>query len=373
MSKDYHDFSVIDLIDDPFFKQWVYENNTEADRFWTSFIANHPEKSTVIEDAREALRMMMALPERSVTTKMTAQASAIRTNVDKAIDHPFLHASNFEAVRVKTKRWGNTKVFSVRGLGIAASFLIAIASFVVISLSKTPKERSIPETKTIVQTSPKGKRSLINLPDGSTVWLNAESQLVYSKDFQNGNTREVFLVGEGFFDVTEDESKPFIVITSSIAIKAYGTAFNVRSYDSDKTIETTLLKGKIGISMINVEEYNGDQVETPLLPNQQAVFIKKSKKLVLQNNIEAEVYSEWHAGKLYFDDKPLVEVLTIIERWYNVTIHLENPPSERCTFSAKIDNKTLREVLELFKTSTDDSVVYSIKDKEVYITGKLCE
>ena len=368
MSIDYNEFSSIDFAGDPFFKQWVYENNTEATEFWTSFIAKYPEKIVAIEEAREVLKVMMGLPERNVTTKMQEHANEIKRNVDKAIHYPFLHSSNFE--RKKSRK---LKVFSGQSLGIAAAFLIVIISIAVITLSKFPQQGPNAETQTIVQTSARGKRSLINLPDGSKVWLNAESQLVYSKDFENRNTREVFLVGEAFFDVAEDESKPFIVSTSSIAIKVLGTTFNVQSYDKDKTIETTLLKGKIAISMINDEGYNADQEVTALSPNQRAVFIKKSKKLVLQNNVEAEVYSGWPTGKLYFDDKPITEVLAIIERWYNVTMHLENVPSERCTFSAKIDNKTLREVLELFKTSTDDSIVYRIKNKDVYITGKFCE
>jgi transmembrane sensor len=373
MSKDYNDFSATDFVEDPFFKQWVLENHVEATQFWTLFMANHPDKVAVIEDAREALRVMSALPERDTTAKMAEQASTIKKNIEKAIHYPFLHASRFDSRSTRRKSNATTRLLSVRSLGIAAALLIGIGSLLVLSRIKNYRERSAPETETIVETSPKGKRSLINLPDGSTVWLNAESQLIYSNDFRDRDTREVFLIGEAFFDVTEDELKPFIVITSSIAIKVYGTAFNVKSYNGDKTIETTLLKGKIGISLIGGEGYDGDQVETALLPNQQAVFIKESQKLVLQNNIEAEVYSGWRAGKLYFDNKPITEILANIERWYNVRIHLENVPSERCTFSAKIDNKTLTEVLELFRTTTDDSMRYEIKNKDVYIKGKLCE
>lgn len=373
MNKDYNDFSAIDFIEDPFFRQWINENTPETARFWASFMTSHPEKIEAIVQARETLLIMKDLPERTVSPRLAGQADDIRRNIDKAIHYPLLRATGFEAGPAKTDRSPGARALTVRRVGIAASLLIGIASLVAVVLSRTYQKGHLPETQTVVQTSPKGKRSLINLPDGSTVWLNAESQLVYSRDFCSGDTREVFLVGEGFFDVADDALKPFIVVTSSIAIKVYGTAFNVRSYDNDKTVETTLVTGKIGISMINGEGSNRNHIETALLPNQQAVYVKKTKKLVLQNNIDAEVYSEWRAGKLYFDDKPVAEVLAILERWYNVTIHLEVVPPDRCTFSAKIDNKTLREVLELFKTSTDDSMAYRIQDNEVYITGKLCE
>lgn len=372
MAIDYSGFSAIDFVDDEFFRQWVCENNSEAAAFWTSFILSHPEKIGAIEEAREALIVMMRLPERNVTAKMAEQANEIRRNVHNAIHYPFLHSSSFEAESVIPKRSCNIKTFSRRRLGIAAS-LLAIISLTLATLSNFPKDGGNAEAQTIVQTNSKGKRSIIDLPDGTKVWLNAESQLIYSKDFQNQNTREVFLLGEAFFEVAEDKSKPFIVSTSSIAIKVLGTAFNVRSYDRQRAIETTLLRGKIGISVINQEGHSTDQEETALFPNQRAVFTKETKKLVIQNNVEAELYSGWRTGKLYFDDKPISEVLAIIEQWYNVTIHLENVPPNGCTFSAKIDNKTLAEVLELFKNSADESIAYRIKNKDVYVTGKFCQ
>ena len=93
--------------------------------------------------------------------------------------------------------------------------------------------------------STKGSRSRSLLPDGTTVWLNAGSKLYYENDF-NG-TREVRLEGEAFFDVVKQTDRPFIVHTSGIDIKVLGTAFNVKSYPEDKTVETTLYRGLVQV------------------------------------------------------------------------------------------------------------------------------
>lgn len=373
MNRDYSEFSVIDFIEDPFFRQWVDENSIETNRFWGSFVAEHPDKKVAIEEARAVLILMMKLPERNLTPRMEAEANEIKKNVDKAIHYPFMHASEGEGNYARMTTPAELNMFSIKRLSIAASFILAVVVFVAVTVSRDGGVESIAEAQTIVQTCAKGKRLLITLPDQTKVWLNSGSQLIYSRGFNDQDTREVFLAGEAFFDVVEDKSRPFIVNTSSIAIRVLGTEFNVRSYDDDKTVEATLVRGKIAIGMVEGEGGDRAYDQASLVPNQRAVFIKKTKKLVLQNDIEAEIYAGWRTGKLYFDDKPVTEVLAMIERWYNVSIHLETIPSTRCTFSAKMDNKTLAEVLDLFKASADDSITYSIKDRDVYIKGKFCE
>lgn len=111
---------------------------------------------------------------------------------------------------------------------IAASFIIILS---LVYLSKSPKASSN-LSKNIVATKP-GSKSKISLPDGSQVWLNSESKLTYGEKFGE-NTREVELIGEAFFDVVKDKSRPFIIHTNSIDVKVLGTAFNVRSYPNEK-------------------------------------------------------------------------------------------------------------------------------------------
>ena len=119
-----------------------------------------------------------------------------------------------------------------------------------------------------------GSRSRSVLPDGSTVWLNAGSKLYYENDF-TGATREVRLEGEAFFDVVKKTDRPFIVHTSGIDIKVLGTAFNVKSYPEDKTVETTLYRGSVKV-------FRHEESETG------AIHLKPNEKLILSKEAAAK-------------------------------------------------------------------------------------
>jgi len=99
----------------------------------------------------------------------------------------------------------------------------------------------------VISTKP-GSKSKVELPDGTQVWLNADSKLEYKGDF-SGKYREVSLSGEAYFDVVKDKSRPFLIHTSTIQVKVLGTAFNVRSYPADKTTETALIRGSVEITL----------------------------------------------------------------------------------------------------------------------------
>jgi transmembrane sensor len=218
-----------------------------------------------------------------------------------------------------------------------------------------------------VQSTPKGKQSRLILSDGTTVWLNSKSQLKYPTDFADEAIREVFLEGEAFFEVTEDSTKPFIVRTSSASIKVLGTAFNVKSYSNDPFIETTLVKGKVSIST----KQNKRDKEVVLLPHQQARIDKATRQIQLQKIIHTETYTSWTEGWIIFENEPFAKIKETLERWYNVTIVLEDQHSLSCTFSGKFKDKTLLEVLEIFKNT--EAINYRIENRSVFIEGKLCD
>jgi transmembrane sensor len=212
--------------------------------------------------------------------------------------------------------------------------------------------------------TPKGERSVITLADGTQVWINADSRLEYSHDFLTGSTRDVYLQGEAYFDVTSDKSRPFIVHVQGVDIKVLGTSFNVKGYHGEHKIEATLVHGKISLSGASSDNVT-------LAANQRAVFLTEKKKLSVENNVETDTYTSWRKGVLVFDDQPLYEILPILERTFNVTIHTEQATSLDCRFTAKINNMSLAEVLELFGTS--DTIGYTIFANDVYITGSFCD
>jgi transmembrane sensor len=213
-----------------------------------------------------------------------------------------------------------------------------------------------------------GQKTTIILPDNTIVTLNGNSSLSYRGDWKEENLRSVILTGEAYFKVTSDVQKPFVVNTSGISIRVLGTTFNVKSYDDDEAVETTLVEGKVVIEKDAEENAVPESIE--LLPDQKAIFSKNSKQIVLEN-VKPESEAAWVKGSLVFEDEPFSEIVKDLERWYGAKIIVKDKASLRCRFNTRIENESLEEVLKLFSSS--GNVKYSIQDgNQVWIEGSLC-
>ena len=213
-----------------------------------------------------------------------------------------------------------------------------------------------------------GEKSVLFLDDGSKVWLNSASTITFASDFTSGETRDVHLEGEAFFDVTHDANKPFIVHTSGIKVKVLGTSFNVRSYDEEKTIQTTLVTGKVQIEQ---PADHGQAVGVlQLKPSQRAEFDKLSKIINVHEVVQVNA-GAWREDKLVFDETPIDEVLLQLERWYGVRIHVADRANLHCRLSATIAEESLKDVLKLMEVS--HRISYTVSGKDVFIEGAFCE
>jgi ferric-dicitrate binding protein FerR (iron transport regulator) len=230
--------------------------------------------------------------------------------------------------------------FAYRAAGVAA--LIGLGYFFVF----TPYTNSLNELKqssTQVTRAENIYNKKIHLPDGSLVSLNVDSHLEYSKEFGQ-HTREVTLVGEGFFDVVHDPEKPFIVKTRDFDIRVLGTSFDVKSYENDLQTETTLLSGK-------VELFRENETPIVLTPSQKAIFFSEEKKLVIEEAITDDVVA-WRHGKLVFKDVSMLQVAHDLERKYDAKIHILSPELLNYKFTGTFDNLSLDESLHLLTLSS---------------------
>lgn len=180
---------------------------------------------------------------------------------------------------------------------------------------------------------PYGKRSNILLSDGTRVWLNSGSKLVYTPSFK-GKSREVFLEGEAYFDVAKNADKPFYVKTQAYIIKVSGTKFNVMAYKQDNQLNTTLVEGKVSLTV------NGQLFpkEVILAPNQRASFSPENKSFQISkvDNIENSI--AWINGYLFFDNEDISAVIKKLSRYYNITIEIMLP-DDGTRISGKLDLK----------------------------------
>lgn len=189
---------------------------------------------------------------------------------------------------------------------------------------------------------PYGRTSEIILPDGTHVFLNAGSRLIYPDFFADKN-REVFLVGEAFFNVKQNEKQPFVVQTTDIRVRVLGTQFNVSAYPSDNIIETVLTSGKVRLEQNNTGIFSET---TDLRPGQLAAFNKTERTTQLKD-VDIENYTLWKENLLKFESTDLSRVVKRLERFYNVRFRYADPFLGGVKITGKLDLSNSREfVLE---------------------------
>jgi transmembrane sensor len=269
---------------------------------------------------------------------------------------------------------------------IACVVSLAGLSFFHFRQQKTIAENITDKSNEIISKS--GARTKLMLPDGSQVWLNSGSTLNYSNAY-NKTQREVELEGEAYFDVAKDATRPFIVHASSLNIKAVGTAFVVKSYPQDETVEATLLRGIIEVTRKDYPE--GSKVI--LKPNEKLIFSKQPEDEVhhysndtsrnyttttigkisvtavsktIPDSNKAEI--SWVYNRLVFDGDSFDELAEKMERWYNVKITFVNKELWHYRFKGAFANETIKEALNALQLTAEFS--YQINNNEISLFKK---
>jgi ferric-dicitrate binding protein FerR (iron transport regulator) len=219
-------------------------------------------------------------------------------------------------------------------------------------------------TKIIYNTikTPKGGKYKLRLADGTLVFINAMSELKFPVFFK-GKTREVELVkGEAFFDVVRNEKLPFIVKTGGgNRVKVLGTAFNVKFYNDDDNITTTLVRGKVLFVARNGKE-------AVLKPGYQSVLNLSNKELVV-NKVDVNLYTGWKDDVFIFKNERLEDIMKTLIRWYDAEVVYANEEVKDIRFGGKINtNEKIESILELIELTNKIDV--KINDKTIIINRK---
>lgn len=187
-----------------------------------------------------------------------------------------------------------------------------------------------------------GKYSLV-LPDGSRVWLNAESSITFPTAF-SGRKRSVKISGEVYFDVAKDPARPFIVqVGNNRQIRVLGTQFNVNAYSDEEEITTTLLEGSVEIL-----PGGNAGLAVRLKPGEQAAF-SETGQISVRHGVNTDEIVAWKNGMFQFEKADIQSVMRQISRWYNVEVVYEGPLPDR-NFSGKIDRQSnASEALDILK------------------------
>lgn len=233
-----------------------------------------------------------------------------------------------------------------------------------------------------------GNKSKLVLPDGTQVWLNGDSKLTYPGNFKQPY-REVTLEGEAFFDVSHDTAHPFIVHTAGIDIRVLGTAFNVKSYQADATIEATLLRGSIEVA------WPSDKTAPKIVlrPHEKLVVNKspepgnttpREKDTAGLSSLRAIPFyivpvpgnrpdstmkeTSWLYNKLIFEGDTFSEVAEKMQRWYNVHITIRDEQLRHLRLKGSFEKETVREALEALQLTAPFE--FTITGNEIMIERK---
>ena len=181
---------------------------------------------------------------------------------------------------------------------------------------------------------PFGKRSNLILSDGTRVWVNSGSRLVYAPVFK-GKSREVFLEGEAYFEVAKDEKKPFFVRTNAFNVKVYGTKFDVQAYQQNNEYNTILIEGKVSLQVNNGGILSKERF---LFPDQKAMLSADKDDFLVTEVANIDNYTAWKEGYLIFKNEAFQSILKRVSHYYNINIEL-NEEMQIKRLSGKLDLK----------------------------------
>lgn len=212
-------------------------------------------------------------------------------------------------------------------------------------------------TETVI---PFGSQCKVLLPDGTVAWLNSGSRLKYSQEFGT-KTRDVYLTGEGYFEVAKNPDIPFLVHTQHIKLQVIGTTFNIRAYLEDPSTEINLIEGKVSVFSIE-----NNQTVT-LNPNERMIYTKRSRVMSIGKSNASEA-ALWTTGKLAFVDETIQEITNKLERKFDMQIILESEQLKHEIFSGSLDmNQPITDILDYL--DVDKKYKKQYNGKRIVITN----
>lgn len=209
---------------------------------------------------------------------------------------------------------------------------------------------------------PYGKRFQLQLSDGTTVHLNSGTTLKYPVKFIAGENRQVFLDGEAFFDVAKDKKHPFIVNADDLNVRVLGTHFNVSNYPEDVATDVVLVEGSVGMYNVN-EEFDATK-NTVLKPGYKGSF-NKQNNMIFTKPVITDIYTSWVNGGLTFRNMTFKNIITKLERRYNVTIINKNEKLANEKFNASFKEESIENVMSYFNDI--HGINYTIKNNQILI------
>ncbi|MCW3079447.1 FecR domain-containing protein [Segetibacter sp.] len=337
MEKDYLHFTTNDFIADEFFLRWVKFPDTETNDFWNKWITDYPAKRESTDKAREFICNL------SFNTDFPPQP-----NIEASLARSLELIGEFENNQVEEE----AKATSFKKYWWAAA---AVVSGIIIFTASVFFNKK-PATIEIIAAADEIKS--IVLPDSSVITLNVNSSIKYASDIGKANTREVWLKGEGFFNVkhieTSKKARHFIVHYDDLNVEVLGTSFNLKKRKD--VYNVSLNTGKIKISI------NGDEGSTLFLKSGDFFQYSAASRSILKKKVKPELYSDWKEQKMVLNNTSLSELAELIHDSYGYNTVIQDTELSNQKITGTIMLKDEKVFFETLSYALNISIIKKNKD-----------
>jgi len=363
MNLDYRNYSVEDFSRDESFRAWVFNPDNKNELFWATWLGQNPDCAETVNLARAFL---LTLHEH-----------------DTALDDDELAVITQKIIRENaTEKPAKMSIWRNQAFRAAASIiLISVIGFFGVKYYTQKQELASLEKLTdnlsvnyIETENSENVPKEISLSDGSVIMLYPKSKIRYPKQFP-AQVREVYLVGQAFFDIAKNPKQPFWVYTNYISTQVLGTSFMVKAFDNEKDIKVEVRTGKVSVySRKDIEkaklQKNNALMGIILTPNQAIEYSVADARLLKSISKHPEILNTNSLPKFVFDEAPIAEVFATLEKAYGIQIIYDEKTMEKCYLTASLSDESLYEKLNLICKITRSS--YEIIDAQVVIHSDGC-
>jgi ferric-dicitrate binding protein FerR (iron transport regulator) len=323
-----------DFFHDEEFIRWVRKPTAESDAFWHAWMEAHPDWKVELLKARELL-LMIHFPHK------TAPPVSRQNILENIIQYK--SAPRRTIAPTPKAHWAGKVMRIAAGLALIAT--LGLLMYRLAAEQQQAAQQAIVE-ETVIKESGRGMKKLVVLPDGSRVWLNADSRLTYTNAF-GVRHRHIVLEGEAFFEVKRNEALRFVVQSGHLHTTALGTAFNVRAFANEEVVSVSLLSGQVEVT----DRREGDA----------AALLKPGERLT-QSNVDKTMHIgafdykrvvAWKDNVLYFEKAGFAEVRSRLEQWYGVSVVASADFGKNWNYSGEFKDQSLQRVLERMAFTQD--------------------
>jgi len=387
----------IEFIHNPDFVEWVLRPSAESDASWKTYVTDNPSAKKEIEHARFLIKGIV----RQQKSLSEAEVSALWDKIEQTENFRKRRYINFKKWSVAAsilillgvsgwlatqKNTSTIKEINYQSIAVVPTSGNEIKLILSDKSEKTFTTKEVDlkynqkgqletkagkqvQTEDLSKTSeteqmnqlvvPRGKRSSIELADGSKLWLNSGSRAIYPVAF-NKKTREIFIEGEGYLEVAHDALRPFYVVTDQVKVKVLGTKFDISAYKDDDHVSVVLVEG-------SVQATTGTE-SLVMVPNQKLNYKISTQKSTLEKTNVLECIS-WKDGWMLCDKEQIQSITTKLSRYYDIEISYSDLRLNTMTLTGKLDLKSnCEEVLKVICATAP--LKYEIIDNTIFLKMK---